>query len=263
MSLDSSRAFWDAKAAENPYWYVSSYGAYAERDLAEFWQAGRRIWQDLRDTIGYTPRHSDVAIEVGCGIGRLTRAIAADVAHVHAFDISEGMLALARLAGPVNATFHQSHGDSLAGMPSSVADVAVAYCVFQHLPSLAVLARYVTEMRRVVKPGGTLAFTLSPRTWGDRLRGLLRAKRWLHEQLVRGGPRGLYRREWIGIRPRRDTVLALSPVPLAFAPLHGDKWLFWGRVPDAEPQSAARVAASASRATSRPDRAHAAGLGAS
>src|SRR5438874_6587044 len=117
MSLDSSRAFWDAKAAENPYWYVSSYGAYAERDLAEFWQAGRRIWQDLRDTIGYTPRHSDVAIEVGCGIGRLTRAIAADVAHVHAFDISEGMLALARLAGPVNATFHQSHGDSLAGMP--------------------------------------------------------------------------------------------------------------------------------------------------
>jgi len=205
MSLDSSRAFWDAKAAENPYWYVSSYGAYAERDLAEFWQAGRRIWQDLRDTTGYTPRHSDVAIEVGCGIGRLTRAIAADVAHVHAFDISEGMLALARLAGPVNATFHQSHGDSLAGMPSGAADVAVAYCVFQHLPSLAVLARYVTEMRRVVKPGGTLAF----------------------------------------------------------APLHGDKWLFWGRVPDAEPQSAARVAASASRATSRPDRAHAAGLGAS
>jgi SAM-dependent methyltransferase len=263
MSLDSSRAFWDAKAAENPYWYVSSYGSYAKRDLAEFWQAGRRIWQDLRHEIGYTPRPDDVVVEVGCGIGRLTRGIAADVAHVHAFDISQAMLALARLAGPVNATFHQSQGDSLAGMPSGTADLAVAYCVFQHLPSLDVLARYVTEMRRVLKPGGTLAFTLSPRTWGDRLRPVLRAKRWLREQLLRSGPRGLYQPEWIGIRPGRDTVLALSPVPLAFAPLHGDKWLFWGRVADAEPQSTARVAANASRATSRADRAQAAGLGAS
>ena len=263
MSLDSSRAFWNAKAAENPYWYVSSYGSYAKRDLAEFWQAGRRIWQDLRHTTGYTPRHSHVVVEVGCGIGRLTRAIAADVAHVHAFDISEGMLALARVAGPVNATFHPGHGDSLVGMPSGAADLAVAYCVFQHLPSLTVLARYVTEMGRVLKPGGTLAFTLSPRTWDDRLRPVLRAKRWLREQLLPHGPRGLYQREWIGIRPRRDTVLALSPVPLAFAPLHGDKWLFWGRLPDTEPQSTARVAASASRATSRAGRAHAAGLGAS
>jgi SAM-dependent methyltransferase len=263
MSLDRSRAFWDAKAAENPYWYVSSYGPYARRDLAEFWQTGRRIWQDLRHAIGYTPRHTDVVVEVGCGVGRLTRAIAADVAHVHAFDISAGMLAVARLAGPVNATFHQGDGDSLVSIPTGSANLAVAYCVFQHLPSLAVLARYVSEMRRVVKPGGTLAFTLSPRTWGDALRPVLRAKRWLREQLVRGGPRGLYQREWIGIRPRGDAVLALSPVPLAWVPLHGDKWLFWARVPEAQSQSTARVAASASRATSRAGRAHAAGFGAS
>ena len=263
MSLDSSRAFWNAKAAENPYWYVSSYGPYDERDLAEFWEAGRRIWHDVHHAIGVAPRHTDVVVEVGCGVGRLTRAIAADVAHVHAFDISEGMLTVARRAGPPNATFHQSDGDSLAGVPSGAANLAIAYCVFQHLPSLAVLQRYVSEMARAVKSGGTIAFTLSPRTWDDALRPVLRVKRWLREQLVPGGPRGLYQREWIGIRPRRDTVLALSPVPLAFAPLHGDKWLFWGRVPDAEPQSVARVAASASRATSRPDRAHAAGLGAS
>ena len=263
MSLDRSRAFWNAKAAENPYWYVSSYGPYDERDLAEFWEAGRRIWRDLHDAIGHTPRHTDVVVEVGCGVGRLTRAIAGDVAHVHAFDISEGMLTVARRAGPPNATFHRSDRDSLAGVPSSAADLAIAYCVFQHLPSLAVLQRYVSEMSRVVKAGGTIAFTLSPRTWDDALRPLLRVKRWLREQLVPGGPRGLYQREWIGIRPRRDAVLALSPLPLAWAPLHGDKWLFWARVPDANAQSSARAAESASRATSRAGRAHAAGFGAS
>jgi len=263
MSLDSSRAFWNAKAAENPYWYVSSYGPYDERDLAEFWEAGRRIWHDVHHAIGVAPRHTDVVVEVGCGVGRLTRAIAADVAHVHAFDISEGMLTVARRAGPPNATFHQSDGDSLAGVPSGAANLAIAYCVFQHLPSLAVLQRYVSEMARVVKSGGTIAFTLSPRTWDDALRPVLRVKRWLREQLVPGGPRGLYQREWIGIRPRRDAVLALSPLPLDWAPLHGDKWLFWARVPDADPQSSARAAASASRATSPAGRAHAAGFGAS
>jgi SAM-dependent methyltransferase len=263
MSLDNSRLFWDAKAAENPYWYVSSYGPYHERDLAEFWQAGHRIWRDVRDAVGYVPTPGDVVVEIGCGVGRLTRAIAADVAHVHAFDISEGMLDVARRAGPSNATFRRGEGDSLAGVPSAAADLALAYCVFQHLPSLAVLQRYLGEMTRVVKPGGRIAFTLSPRTWIDALRPVLRVRRWLREQIVSGGPRGLYQREWIGIRPRRDVVLALSPVTLAFRPLHGDKWLFWGRVPDDADQSTARVAASASAATSCGRRAQAPGFGAS
>ena len=156
MSLDNSRVFWDAKAAENPYWYVSSYGPYDERNLAEFWQAGHRIWLDLRDAIGYLPTRRDVVIEIGCGVGRLTRAIAADVGHVHAFDISEGMLQVARRSGLSNATFRHGEGDSLAGVPSGAADLAIAYCVFQHLPSVAVLKRYLGEMTRVVKPGGRI-----------------------------------------------------------------------------------------------------------
>jgi len=263
MTLRSSRAFWDAKATENPYWYVSSYGPYSERDLEEFWAAGPRIWRDLREAIGYAPRSADLVVEIGCGVGRLTRAIAADVAHVDAFDISEGMLAVARQSGPANATFHRGDGDSLAGVSNGTADLAIAYCVFQHLPSLAVLSRYLTEMQRVVKPGGIIAFTLSPRTWDDALRPVLRVNRWLREKIARGGPRGLYRREWIGIRPRRDDVYGLSPVPLDFTPLHGDKWLFWGRARVDAAQSTARVAASASRATSPAGRAHATGFGAS
>src|SRR5262249_20195685 len=101
------------------------------------------------------------------------------------------------------------------------------------------------------------------RTWADALQPVLRVRRWLHEQLVRGGPRGLYQREWIGIRPRRDAVHALSPVPLAFTPLHGDKWLFWGRVAGGGAQTAGRVARVRSAATSRGGRAHAPGFGAS
>jgi SAM-dependent methyltransferase len=262
-NLRTSRAFWDAKASENPYWYVSSFGSYDEGDRTEFWDAGPRIWRDLRQAIGYAPRRDDVVVELGCGVGRLTRAIASDVGHVHAFDISDGMLAVARQAGLANATFHRGDGETLGGIASRTADLVIAYCVFQHLPSQAVLGGYLAEMVRVAKPGSLVAFTLSPRTWDDALRPVLRVKRWLRETIAPDGPRGLYQREWIGIRPRRDAVHALSPVALEFTPLHGDKWLFWGRAPGAADQSAARVAASASRATSPAGRAQAEGFGAS
>ena len=99
-----------------------------------------------------------------------------------------------------------AEGDSLAGVENGTADLAIAYCVFQHLPSQAVLKRYLTEMRRVVKPGGIIAFTLSPRSWDDALRPVLRVHRWLREKIASGGPRGLYRREWIGRASCRERV---------------------------------------------------------
>jgi hypothetical protein len=81
-------------------------------------------------------------------------------------------------------------------------------------------------MLRVARPGGLIAFTLTPRTWHARLGFLFQIRRWLKERLHGDGPRGLYQRAWVGIRPRRATVRALSPVPIQDAVLHGDKWLF-------------------------------------
>lgn len=93
------------------------------------------------------------------------------------------------------------------------------------MPSTEVLGEYLREMARVSR--GTIAFTLSPRDWKLYLLPLLRVRSWVRDG---GGPRGIYKKEWTGIRPRKSTVNALSPVPLQFSMLHGDKWFFYGQV---------------------------------
>jgi len=224
VDLNTSREFWEEKAAENPAWYISSYGSYHDRDMDGFWKSGNAIWDDLKRATGYQPTPSDVVVDIGCGIGRLTRAIAGEVGQVHGFDISRQMLEQARKLGLPNATFYETEGNSLRPLPDKSSDLVLAYNVLQHLPSEEVLGEYLHEMGRVSR--GLIAFTLSPRDWKTHLLPLLRVRSWLRDGK---GPRGIYRREWTGIRPSRSTVTGLSPVPLEFSVLHGDKWLFYGR----------------------------------
>jgi ubiquinone/menaquinone biosynthesis C-methylase UbiE len=227
--LEESRQFWDEKARENPYWYVSSAGPYEGRNLDEFWASGPKIWSDLRAASGYQPKQSDTVVEIGCGVGRLTRAIAPEVGKVCAFDLSEEMLAIARRSvEATNASFLRAETPALAEIADSSVDAFVAYCVFQHLPSLDVLRAYLNTAARVLKPGGMLIFTMTPRSWRDSIAIALRARRWLVERRSANGPRGLYRNEWYGIRPTLQEIQSLCPIKTRYIVLHGDKWLFFG-----------------------------------
>ena len=223
--LKTSREFWEEKATENAAWYISSYGSYHNRDMDGFWQSGNKIWDDLKRGTGYTPSPTDVVVDIGCGIGRLTGAIAREVGHVHGFDISQHMLEEARKLELPNATFHETEGNSLRPLSDKSCDLVLAYNVLQHMPSIEILGQYLHEMARVAR--GMIAFTLSPRDWKMYLLPLLRVRSWIRDG---NGPRGIYKKEWTGIRPRKTTVDALSPLPLQFSVLHGDKWLFHGQV---------------------------------
>jgi SAM-dependent methyltransferase len=228
--LDASREFWDEKARENPYWYVSSAGPYAGRDMADFWASGPRIWSDLKRVSGYEAFREAVIVEIGCGVGRLTCALAREAGHVLAFDVSAEMLKVAATSvTESNVTFHLADSPDLPQLPEGCADAFVAYCVFQHLPGNDTLRRYLQAAVRVLKPGGMLIFTLTPPDWRDRLAVALRARRWLVELSSADGPRGLYKREWYGIRPSKREVEQLSPIAVRQTNLHGDKWLFHGR----------------------------------
>jgi ubiquinone/menaquinone biosynthesis C-methylase UbiE len=227
--LEASRQFWDEKARENPYWYVSSAGPYEGRNLEEFWASGPKIWNDLKSAAGYQPTPADTVVEIGCGVGRLTRAIAAEVGKVFAFDLSAEMLTIARTSVPAaNATFYRAETPALTQVADNSVDAFVAYCVFQHLPNLDVLRQYLKTADRVLKPGGALIFTMTPRTWRDSIAFALRARRWMVERRSSQGPRGLYRNEWYGIRPSIKEIESLCPIKTRELLLHGDKWLFFG-----------------------------------
>jgi ubiquinone/menaquinone biosynthesis C-methylase UbiE len=229
-SKQSIRSFWNRAADENPYWYVSSYGAYdAARNLEEFWASGQAIWNDIKQVTGYAPGTGDTVVEIGCGVGRLTRAIAPEVGRVIALDISERMLALARQANLPNTDFRAAEGFTLPGLPDESADLALGYCVFQHLPSEAALKSYLAEMHRVTKPGGIIAFTLVPRDWTTWLLPAFRVRAYFRERFSTGGAKGVYRKEWVGIRPSASAVCGVSPIRLDHRALDAHRMLYFGR----------------------------------
>ncbi len=97
-------------------------------------------------------------LELGCGTGVLTKAITdlCDPSSVIAFDPSEGFITSARqkVTGD-HVTFRAANAESLAGMPSASFDVAVSGLVLNFVPDRIAALR---EMKRITRPGGTVAF---------------------------------------------------------------------------------------------------------
>jgi SAM-dependent methyltransferase len=111
---------------------------------------------------GRLPAHCKVA-EIGCGVGRMTRAFAAQFGEVHAIDISPVMIerARGRLEDCKNVRLHVGSGDSLAPLAGASIDLVFSYIVFQHIPSKPAIENYVREASRVLRLGGVFKFQLN------------------------------------------------------------------------------------------------------
>jgi predicted TPR repeat methyltransferase len=77
----------------------------------------------------------NVLLEIGCGIGRLSLALAPFMQAVIGLDVSGEMVAEAgrRGRGRANASFRQTGGRDLAGIPDESVDVVLAADVFPYL----------------------------------------------------------------------------------------------------------------------------------
>jgi ubiquinone/menaquinone biosynthesis C-methylase UbiE len=119
-----------------------------------------RLAPKFLDFAGIT---SGSLLDVGCGTGSLTAA-ALDrpgVTHVHGFDVSPTYVAAAKERfSSGRATFEV--GDACAmPMPDKAVDHALSLLVLQFVPQAE---RAIAEMRRVTRPGGTVAAA----TWDQR-----------------------------------------------------------------------------------------------
>jgi SAM-dependent methyltransferase len=99
-------------------------------------------------------------LEIGCGAGRVTRALADVFGEVHAVDISGEMVRLAGQAvGPFsNAYVYQNNGIDLSVIPVGQFDFAFSHLVFQHIPSRRVIRNYFREVHRRLRPGALFKF---------------------------------------------------------------------------------------------------------
>jgi ubiquinone/menaquinone biosynthesis C-methylase UbiE len=99
-------------------------------------------------------------LEIGCGIGRMTRELANIFGEVYATDVSAEMIkqARTRLEDWTNVHLYETNGLDLAELPSGHFDLVFSAYVFQHVPSAEVIRANLTEAYRVLKPGGVLKF---------------------------------------------------------------------------------------------------------
>jgi ubiquinone/menaquinone biosynthesis C-methylase UbiE len=99
-------------------------------------------------------------LEIGCGAGRVTRALSSVFGRVDAVDVSGEMIAHAResLRDRPNISLHQNNGVDLGMFGPGEFDFAFSSIVFQHIPSKAVIENYIREVWRVLRPGRLFKF---------------------------------------------------------------------------------------------------------
>jgi SAM-dependent methyltransferase len=163
MSTGEMGRFWDARAKEDAFYFVDNTGAYRDADVDRFWAEGRRNLDTVLELVGAAVQPDDTVLDIGCGVGRLTRVLAERGRHVHAIDVSAEMLAQARElnAHLDNVSWHQGDGTTLRPIENAGIDAVVSHVVFQHIPDPQVTLGYVREIGRVLRPGGWAAFQIS------------------------------------------------------------------------------------------------------
>jgi SAM-dependent methyltransferase len=196
VSLARHRQDWEQLAEADALWAVLTSGEGKGRrwDLEDFFATGEAEVAAVEARLAGLgrPARRERALDFGCGVGRLTRALAGRFGSATGVDIAAGMVEQARrLNGDVpNAEFVLNDAPDLAQFADGTFDFVYSSIVLQHLPSQREIAGYVTEFLRVARPDGLVVFglptaiafpwSLQPRR---RLYGLLR-RLGVHEQWV-------------------------------------------------------------------------------
>jgi cyclopropane fatty-acyl-phospholipid synthase-like methyltransferase len=163
QQLEKMRRDWDERARENARYYVNT--ASTNWTDAEFFASGEltvaeEVLTDMGNICqGKDPKQMRV-LEIGCGAGRVTRALAKIFGEVHGVDVSGEMIAQARsaLADFPNAFLYQNNGTDLTVVPELPFDFAFSTIVFQHIPSRDVIENYVREVARLLQTGALFKF---------------------------------------------------------------------------------------------------------
>lgn len=204
-----SERFWDERARENALYFVDNRLSYSDPDDDAFWRGGEEVLERTLAVVGLDPGPDETVVDIGCGVGRMTRALSRRVGRVIGIDVSSEMLARAREANAGYDNIEWLHGDgaSLAGIDDASVDGCYSFVVFQHLPSAEMTLGYVREMARVLRPGGWALFHVSTDPAVHRQRPPLRDR---IKALVGRAPRGQTNRAWLGSSVDLDVLRATS-----------------------------------------------------
>ena len=191
-TIEELRDVWEAHAKHDPLWAILSDSTKKGRkwDLQLFFETGHREISYLISRLSelnlcFKPR---MALDFGCGIGRLTQPLAVYFEKVIGVDISRTMLDLAKRLNRCGdaCQFILNEKDNLDLMESDSFDLIYASIVLQHIPP-EIMIKYLSEFLRILRTNGILVFQLPSH----------RRKEYLMEQTPEPMPEHAYRAQII------------------------------------------------------------------
>jgi ubiquinone/menaquinone biosynthesis C-methylase UbiE len=196
-STDEWRTIADTADSDDLLYHICSrpdkQGSWTEDD---FYASGRQDWADfLEHWRHYEPAVGGRCVEIGCGAGRMTAALATFFDTVVGVDVSDVMIARARANTPETVSFHRVELSELP-VPDGSADAVFTVHVLQHLDTEDAIRDYINEAFRVLRPGGTIMahiwFLIDPPTLRRKIRTRIRLARG-RRALARTGKAGAVR----------------------------------------------------------------------
>ncbi len=152
---------WERLGESDPYWAVltdpDKRGG--KWNITEFFNTGEEeIANVLLKVKGLGLEITyGIALDFGCGVGRLSRALANEFRRVIAVDVASSMLNEARKANHqiANIDFFHNTAEDLGLFSENTIDFLYSNIVLQHMPNYRQFI-FIREFCRVLRPGGIL-----------------------------------------------------------------------------------------------------------
>ena len=165
MKLSRTRRHWEALGKTDPLWAILSEDAARDNrwEIDEFFATGEAEIAELMSYVATLGIEVDrrSALDFGCGVGRLTRALAERFDEVWGIDIAPSMIELARKYDehPDRCHFAVNARSDLRLFGDDRFGFVYSSIVLQHIEPRYQLG-YLSEFIRVLAPGGLLVFQL-------------------------------------------------------------------------------------------------------
>ncbi len=168
-SLDKLQENWEGYAQVDPLWAIctDSLRRGNKWTKEDFFETGKteigRVMAYLR-SLGLPLDVRSTVLDFGCGVGRLTRALAHYFPECWGVDISPTMVRLAQEFNKDRSACHfwLNESDDLTRFPDESFGFVYTSIVLQHIRRKHV-ERYLTELIRVLKTGGVFVFQVPER----------------------------------------------------------------------------------------------------
>jgi ubiquinone/menaquinone biosynthesis C-methylase UbiE len=186
MEIKDLRQDWDAFGRRDPLWAIITHPKKRKNrwDVSEFFETGVseiRQLMDYVDSLG-VPIPRKKALDFGCGVGRLSQALATYFEEVHGVDVAPSMIDLACRYNRYGdrCKYHLNDRSALALFGHDTFDLIYSNITLQHIDPIH-SKRYIKEFVRILAPGGLLVFQL-PSAPVNRVKA--RAKHMIATQLL-------------------------------------------------------------------------------